>query len=158
MAGIKPGKVTENELSRSQKFANAYEQSKYEAEMLVREYVKILPTTIYRPSIVVGDSISGYTPHFKVLYWPLRVMSKNLIPFVACNLSAKLDVVPVDYVANAILVIMTSPEALGKTFHITSGHGAEVNIKGLLRDATKYASIKKKPTIPMWVFNTVTRR
>ena len=155
VAGIGPGSVTEADLDRGQEFANPYEQSKYEAETLVRSYMNSLNIAVHRPSIVVGDSISGYTPHFKVLYWPLRVMSKNLIPFVACNLSAKLDVVPVDYVANAILVIMTSPEALGKTFHITSGHGAEVNIKGLLRDATKYASIKKKPTIPMWVFNTV---
>jgi hypothetical protein len=114
-----------------------------------------LNIAVHRPSIVVGDSINGYTPHFKVLYWPLRIMSKNLIPFVACNLAARLDVVPVDYVANSILAIMTAREAAGKTFHITSGQGAEVNIKSLLRDATRYASVKPKPTIPIWIFNLV---
>ena len=61
--------------------------------------------------------------------------------------------VPVDYVADSIIAIMTAPEALARTFHITSGRGSEVNIRTLLKDATRYASIRPKPTIPVWVFN-----
>lgn len=155
VAGLGDGEVMETDLVRGQRFANPYEQSKCEAETLVRDYMKNLDIVVHRPSIIVGDSISGFTPHFKVLYWPLRVMSKNLIPFVACNLAARLDVVPVDFVANGIIAIMLSDDAVGKTFHLTSGKGGEVNIRTLLQDATRYASIKPKPTIPMWVFNTL---
>ena len=158
VAGTKPGKVTENELSRSQKFANAYEQSKYEAEMLVREYVKILPTTIYRPSIVVGDSRNGFTPHFKVLYWPLQLLSKNLLPFIPCSRAATLDIVPIDYVASSMHKILMSDGSIGKTIYLTAGQGQTVRIDDFLQVAFLATDIKRRPLIPMWVFTVLSSK
>lgn len=152
VAGTKPGRVTEDSLSRSQAFANAYEQSKYEAEVLVRQYMDRLPIAIERPSIVVGDSRNGFTPHFKVLYWPLLLLSKNILPFIPCNPRATLDIVPVDFVAEGIYAIMMSPKAIGHTFHLTAGAKHNVVIGQFLRDAFKMTSIKKRPLMPLWMF------
>lgn len=155
VAGSTAGTLTEDDLARGQEFANSYEQSKYEAELLVRDYKPLLPIAIYRPSIVVGDSNHGYTPHFKVLYWPLLLLSKNLLPFFACNPGAHLDVVPVDFVADALVALMQRDGAVGQTFLLSAGLGNEIRIKDLLRDSYQYAAIKKRPIIPTWVFNLI---
>ena len=157
VAGKKPGIVGENDLERGQEFSNSYEQSKFEAECLVRSYHDRLSIAVYRPSIVVGDSQSGYTPHFKVLYWPLQLLAKNLIPFFPCNTRARLDVVPVDYVAQGILALMQTPRSLGETFLLTAGLGHEVQIKQLLQDAYRMAGIQKRPILPFWLFALVRR-
>jgi thioester reductase-like protein len=155
VAGRMKGVVTENDLERGQLFSNNYEQSKYEAELLVRQYCNRLDIAIYRPSIVVGDSNSGYTPHFKVLYWPLMLLSRNLLPFFTCNQGAQLDVVPVDYVADGIVALMSRGFSIGQTYHLTAGLGNEVKIKGLLKDSYELASVVKKPILPFWLFNLI---
>lgn len=155
VAGCTPGVVTEEDLARGQEFANSYEQSKFEAEVLVREYKPLLPIAIYRPSIVVGDSNHGYTPHFKVLYWPLLLLSKNLLPFFAVNKGAHLDVVPVDFVGDALVALMQREGSVGQTFMLSAGMGKEIRIKGLLRDSYQYAGITRRPIIPTWTFNAI---
>lgn len=155
VSGRKRGVVTENTLSRNQAFSNNYEQSKYEAELLVRDYRSRFNIAIHRPSIVVGDSKSGYTPHFKVLYWPLKLLAKGLLPIVPCKRSARMDVVPVDFVADSIVAIMGDPKSVGETWHITAGKGNEVRLDSLLDDAEVFAGIKRVPLIPMWIFNTL---
>ena len=152
VAGKSPGKVTEADLARGQEFANPYEQSKFEAEVLVREYRHELPTAIYRPSIVVGDSKHGYTPHFKVLYWPLLLLAKNVLPFFAVNQRAHLDVVPVDFVADALVALMQRDSSIGETYQLTAGRGFEINIRELLRDSYQYAEVKRRPIVPLWMF------
>jgi long-chain acyl-CoA synthetase len=155
VAGRRRGVVTEDSLVRGQQFSNNYEQSKYEAELLVREYCNKLDIAIYRPSIVVGDSNSGYTPHFKVLYWPLMLLSRGLLPFFACNTGAHLDVVPVDYVADGIVNLMSHNFSIGQTYHLTAGLGNEVRIKELLKDSYEYANVERKPIIPYWIFSLI---
>lgn len=155
VAGTKAGLVTENDLDRNQSFANAYEQSKFEAELLVREYMKELPITIYRPSIVVGDSRNGFTPHFKVLYWPLQLLSKDILPFVPCKRNARLDIVPVDYVASSMYRIMMTSKSIGETFYLTAGKEKSVRIDEFLRDAFSMTNIKKRPLIPVWMFKVL---
>ena len=56
MAGDRKGVVYEHELSFGQGFKNHYESTKFQAELWVRERMDRVPTTIYRPAIVVGDS------------------------------------------------------------------------------------------------------
>ena len=155
VAGTKGGNVTENDLSRNQTFANAYEQSKFEAEVLVREYMDVLPTVIYRPSIVVGDSRNGFTPHFKVLYWPLQLLSKNILPFIPCRRSAKLDIVPVDHVADGMFLSLFAEESIGKTIYLASGPEKSVRIDRFLKDAFTLTHIARRPLIPMWCFKVL---
>jgi thioester reductase-like protein len=151
VAGVKSGRVREEDLDRGQLFANAYEQSKFEAEQLVLTYREKFPVVVTRPSIVVGDSRNGFTPHFKVLYWPLVLLSKNLMPFIPSKSAAKLDIVPVDYVARGIYTILKSPEALNKTFYLSAGHKRVISIKKFLADTYRLTNIIKRPMIPVWV-------
>ncbi|HEV3054120.1 MAG TPA: SDR family oxidoreductase, partial [Solirubrobacteraceae bacterium] len=101
VAGTHEGRFAETDLDTGQRFHNSYEQSKFEAEQLVRTHAE-LPYTIMRPSIVVGDQRSGWTSAFNVLYWPLRAFSRGLFEKIPAVESALVDVVSIDYVADAI--------------------------------------------------------
>lgn len=85
-------------------YRNAYEQSKAEAEKVVR--ASGLPTTIVRPSIVVGDSRTGWTPVFNVIYWPLQAYARGLIQQLPGRGDGIVDIVPIDYVGYAINKIL----------------------------------------------------
>jgi long-chain acyl-CoA synthetase len=121
VAGTHAGRFGEEDLDVGQRFRNAYERSKFEAELLVRERSASLPVQVVRPSIVVGDSRTGFTPAFNVLYWPLRAFSKGAYPVLPARRSAPVDVVPVDYVADAILAL---DGRAGTTYHLTAGERA----------------------------------
>jgi thioester reductase-like protein len=158
IAGIKPGLAQEEDVERGQTFANSYEQSKFEAEQLVRSRMGDIPTAIYRPSIIVGDSRTGFTPHFKILYFPLRLAAKRIVSFFPCNPRARLDVVPVDYVADAVAALAGRAESTGETFHLTAGLGRELRILELIRDANRFAGIPIPQRIPPWVFEVIRKR
>jgi thioester reductase-like protein len=123
VAGTHSGRFCEADLDVGQRFRNSYEQSKFEAERLVREHPEI-PFTILRPSIVVGDRRSGWTAAFNVLYWPLRAFARGLFTAVPAVPSAPVDVVSIDYVADAIYELCESPGGIGETYHLTAGANA----------------------------------
>jgi thioester reductase-like protein len=123
IAGTHQGSFCERDLDRGQHFHNSYEQSKFEAEQLVRSRTE-LPFTIMRPSIVVGDRRSGWTAAFNVLYWPLRAFARGLFEAVPAVPSAPVDVVSIDYVADAIHELCNCPKAAGETYHLTAGSDA----------------------------------
>jgi thioester reductase-like protein len=120
VAGTHTGRFGECDLDVGQSFHNTYEQTKYEAERLVRAQPD-LPFTILRPSIVVGDRRSGWTSAFNVLYWPLRAFARGLFTAVPAIPSAPVDVVSVDYVADAIHELCASGCGTGETYHLTAG-------------------------------------
>jgi thioester reductase-like protein len=101
VSGKYEGTFRERQLDAGQEFRNTYEQTKWEAEHIVREATDLAPA-IARPSIVMGESDSGWTPAFNVLYWPLRAFSRGLFDEIPALPSAHVDVVPVDYVADAL--------------------------------------------------------
>jgi long-chain acyl-CoA synthetase len=101
---------------------NTYEQTKREAELLVHAAAaRGLPVVVARPSIVVGESGSGWTPAFNVLYWPLRALARGLLTSVPADLDGLVDVVPVDYVADAITHLATTGDPVDGTYHLTAG-------------------------------------
>ncbi len=124
VAGERRGTVREDELDAGQRFRNPYEQSKFEAERLVRAAAADLPVTVVRPSIVVGDRHSGWTASFNVLYWPLRALARGAYPVLPARRGAPVDVVSVDYVADAICALHRDPAAEGGTFHLTASAAA----------------------------------
>jgi thioester reductase-like protein len=123
VAGTRPGTFCEHDLEVGQDFRNTYEQSKYEAERLVHAH-EGLPYKIMRPSIVVGDRRSGWTAAFNVLYWPLRAFARGLFTAVPAIPSAPVDVVSVDYVADAIDELCRPEHPGGATYHLTAGRQA----------------------------------
>jgi thioester reductase-like protein len=118
VAGDRRGIVYEDDREAGA-FRNSYEQSKHEAEAAVRE--SALPSTIVRPSIVVGESTTGWTAAFNVLYAPLRAFSVGAYKLIPARKHAPVDVVPVDFVADGVVALAQHPEASGGTFHLTAG-------------------------------------
>ena len=122
VAGTRSGRVLESELDEGQSFKNHYESTKFAAEVLVRATIGRVPTTIYRPAIVVGDSKTGETQKFDGPYYLLRVLSRVQrlhvpIPQIGRG-DAPFNVVPVDFVIDAIATGARDPEAAGETLHL----------------------------------------
>lgn len=122
VAGRHAGVFRENDRYVDQAFRNTYEQTKLEAELLVAG--SDADTVVLRPSIVMGESTTGWTPVFNVLYWPLRAFDRGLLPAVPARPDARVDVVPVDYVADAIVHVATKRRDVMGTLHLAAGHDA----------------------------------
>jgi thioester reductase-like protein len=137
VAGEHVGHFSEDELDVGQSFRNAYEQSKFEAECLVARASSRMPVTVLRPSIVVGEYGSGWTASFNVLYWPLRAFAQGAYAALPARRAAPVDVVPADYVADAIFLLAQAREAQGTTFHLTAGANAS-SVGELVELATAY--------------------
>ena len=146
VAGTHRGRFSEDDLMVGQRFRNAYEQSKFEAELLVASFNERLPITVVRPSIIVGDRHSGWTASFNVLYWPLRALAKGSYPVLPARRRAPVDVVPVDYVADAIVALAGLDEAAGQTYHLTASQHAS-NIGELLSLAVERFGCRRPPLI-----------
>src|SRR5919106_4643543 len=122
VAGLRRGVVYEHELVMGQDFKNHYESTKFQAEVWVRELLDRVPTTIHRPAIVVGDSRSGETQKFDGPYFMLRVIAfceRHGLPIPQFGRSgAPFNVVPVDFVLDALVAGAGEPAAAGQTFHL----------------------------------------
>jgi len=121
VAGEHSGCFSEDDLDHGNGFRNSYEQSKFEAECLVQRARREIPLTVFRPSIIVGEQHSGWTSSFNVLYWPLRAFSRGTYLALPARQESPVDVVPVDYVADAVFALSRMRESEGATFHLTAG-------------------------------------
>jgi thioester reductase-like protein len=121
VAGRHEGTFRERQHDAGQTFRNTYEQSKWEAEEMVGLARELVPA-IARPSIVMGESDSGWTPTFNVLYWPLQAFSRGLFEAVPALPDGRVDVVPVDYVADALVHLLGTREA--GVFNLVAGREA----------------------------------
>ena len=139
VSGKRKGIIYEEELEAGQSFICNYEKVKFDAEVLVEKSKSQLPVTIYRPSMIVGDSNTGKTCAFNVIYEPLKMMLKGKLPFWSADKNAVIDVVPVNYVCDALLLLASKPEqTLGKTFHLTVGKDKEISSKVFLNKSYQY--------------------
>ncbi|HUG20435.1 MAG TPA: SDR family oxidoreductase, partial [Planctomycetaceae bacterium] len=133
VCGRRQGTVLETELNEGQELSNDYELSKIESEQLVRNAGFLRQVTVYRPGIIVGDSESGLTTTFHGFYATLRLVhtirkSTESDHFATGETSARLNLngderknlIPVDWVSEAITRIVGSPEHHGHTYHLTS--------------------------------------
>jgi thioester reductase-like protein len=122
VAGDRTGVVYEHELVFGQRFKNHYESTKFQAEAWVRDAMDDVPVTIYRPAIVVGDSRTGETQKFDGPYYMLRTIARTMrmggrIPQFGAS-SAPFNVVPVDFVVDALTAAARDPAAVGQTLHL----------------------------------------
>jgi thioester reductase-like protein len=121
VAGEREGAFGEDDVTLDVPFRNTYEQTKHEAEQLLRARRPELPLQIVRPSIVVGERTTGWTRSFNVLYWPLKMFAHGRLPVVPAVADAPVDVVPVDYVADTVLGLAGAPMG---TYHAVAGRHA----------------------------------
>jgi nucleoside-diphosphate-sugar epimerase len=121
VSGDRVGVILEEELAMGQRFHNAYEETKYQAELLVRRAQGDIPATVLRPSIVVGDSRTGEIDRFEGPYALaiLLVASPVAVPLpLPGDAVAPLNVVPVDFVIEAARSIAENPAGAGRTVHL----------------------------------------
>lgn len=148
VAGTTRGTVSEDELAQPPGFHNTYERTKWEAEALLRQRQSDLPITIFRPSIVVGDSQSGYTANYRVLYTPLKLLAQGVALFAPADPRGQLDVVPIDYVVRSFRALSSSSESLGRTYHLAAGPSGQSSIGELLHLAANFFEVRKPILIP----------
>jgi len=143
VAGDRKGIAYEDELDVGQPFRNTYEQTKMEAEKLVRERAKDQPIAMFRPSIIVGDSKTGRTASFKVLYWPLKLYAQGFARFVPGRRSTPVDVVPSDYVVDAIMAIRKRQDSLGRCYNLAAGLERDSTVGELTDLASEFFDVSK---------------
>lgn len=156
VAGRSNGLALECDLP-STTFHNSYEQSKWESEQLVREYQRDLPIAIFRPSIIVGDSRTGYTSNFRVMYWPLKTLSSGLAIVVPLDAKGTVDLVPIDYVVDAFGALSASDRSLGKCYHLAAGPVGQSTCGELLDYATEFFGVRRPWLIPPQISYKIVR-
>ena len=123
----------ENMLDVKQELRNDYEKSKFESEQMVRNADYINSLTVYRPSIVVGDSVSAYTSAYHGYYAVLKLAhtlvnrlklgetsGRRLLLSLGMTGNEYKNFVPVDWVSAVVTHIFTHSELHGKTYHLTN--------------------------------------
>lgn len=118
VAGKRKGLVKEDELSHDSGFRNFYDETKYLAEVEVENLKEKLPVTIFRPSVVVGDSKTGETAKYDGIYYVINYLRMFPALFRLINVGntdVKVNLVPVDFVVDAIAALSKDEESLGKT-------------------------------------------
>ncbi len=144
VAGNRSGTVYEHELDAGQDFYNNYEKTKFHAEKMLHGYRRDrgLNVTVYRPSIIVGDSFCGRTVNFNGMYLFMRFLqaAKQSCAGDRDNGTVHLPVrgvgnpetlknfVHIDYVAKTIMAVFMHKEAHGETYHITHDHPPTVGL------------------------------
>lgn len=127
VSGMRKGRVVESELEMGQAFKNHYESTKFKAEVLVRESMGEIPTIIIRPSVVIGDSVTGEVDKFDGPYPIIHLLAgleqRGLLPKglpLPCIGKGEvlINLAPVDYVVDATCLIAGRKDSLGKTFQV----------------------------------------
>ncbi len=142
----------ENDLNIGQKFNNTYEQSKYEAEILVSKYRdQNIPINIYRTSIIVGDSKTGAATNLKTIYQLLQLFFTEFFDTLPAREDANINVVPSNEAANAIHLISNYSTKENQTYHITNNH--EFQFGFFVDSASDFFNFKKPRLVPFEGFN-----
>jgi nucleoside-diphosphate-sugar epimerase len=122
VSGKRTGTLYEDELVHDAGFKNFYEETKYHAEVLVQDRMDTIPTLIFRPSVVVGDSETGETDKFDGPYVVLNALRKlpkyTLMTRVGSG-TEPVNLVPVDFAIDAMVHLMTTDGHEGTVFHLT---------------------------------------
>jgi thioester reductase-like protein len=121
VAGRRRGLIREDELRHDAGFRNHYEESKYMAELSVDELKSELPVTIHRPAVVVGDSNTGVTAKYDGIYYLIHYLRRwpgGLSLINIGNSEVRLNLVPIDFVIEAMVALAKDERAVGATVQI----------------------------------------
>ncbi|MET0453509.1 MAG: SDR family oxidoreductase [Mycobacterium sp.] len=142
VAGSFPGEYTEEDFDVAQDLPTPYHQTKFEAEMLVRSS-QGLRFRVYRPAVVVGDSRTGEMDKIDGPYYFFGILAKlAVLPSITPILlpdTGRTNIVPVDFVVDAVVALLHAPDRDGQTFHLTAPKS--VGLKDLYRGVAKEAGL-----------------
>ena len=134
VAGTFDGEYTENDFDVAQELPTPYHQTKFEAEQLVRATTG-LRFRVYRPAVVVGDSRTGEMDKIDGPYYFFGLLAKlarlpGITPMALPD-TGRTNIVPVDYVADALVALMHRDDRDGQTFHLTAPKN--IGLRGIYR-------------------------
>lgn len=159
LCGDRRGTVYEHELDIGEGSGNAYEQSKFAAEQLIRDFAGIQATT-YRPSIIVGDSRTGYTSTYHHFYRFLelavrlfartglstaesKIRSRRLALRLPLSGDERQNIVPVDWVSRALLELVQQPRWHGRTYHLVNPRSVPAReVTGIIEELLQFKGIQ----------------
>ncbi len=121
VAGKREGVILETELKHNAGYRNFYEESKYLAELEVESAKNELPVTIHRPSVVCGDSRTGETGKYDGVYYLIHYLLRWPSGLSLLNIGnhvVSLNLVPVDFVVDAMAALAFDERAIGKTLQL----------------------------------------
>lgn len=133
---------------RGERFNNWYEFTKLEAEYCVA--ASDLPYLILRPSIVVGDSRTGYVRKLKVLYTVWRAWLTGQVPRAPIGRKTLVDCVPIDYVVQASWALANNRQCVNDTVQLVAGDGALDPVDALYLASEVFVKPPGK-LVPTWV-------
>ena len=177
VAGTRRNTVFAHELEEGQSFNNDYEKSKFDAERLLGQFARQynIPVTVYRPSIIVGDSGTGFTKNYDNIYMfgkgldhlknyemqnnhkDTRFSRRNGIGYptflrIPGDKHGTINLVPVDYTSHAIVAISMQTKSINRTFHIVNPSPPTL---GELAEWMKVAmGFHRVKIVPMYEFQT----
>ena len=142
VAGDFHGEFTEDDFDIGQQLPTPYHQTKFEAEMLVRSTAG-LRYRIYRPAVVVGDSRTGEMDKIDGPYYFFGTLAKlsvlpRLTPIMLPD-TGRTNIVPVDYVADAIVALLHADGRDSQTFHLTAPK--TIGLRGIYRGIAATAGL-----------------
>ncbi len=156
VCGNRRERVMESDFSDAYGFGNDYEKSKYAAEKTVRETQWLDSVTVFRPAIIVGDSVTGYTSTYHGFYAPMKILVPLIEPenaefegveafsdVLGMNPNDMKNFVPVDWIARVMTSIVVNPSLHGETYHLTGEN--RVSIGDLSRLIVEGIRRYKKP-------------
>ena len=117
-----------------------YARTKKFCEHMIRELLPDVPRTIFRPSIVLGDSRRPETNQFGMVKAFVSLAGWPMLPFRPGD---RIDIVPVDYVAGAIAKLHQKENSAHEIYHLSSGVDSETYTQ--LTNAIAQAGKKRKP-------------
>jgi thioester reductase-like protein len=114
-----------------------YARTKKFAEHMVRELLPDVSRTVFRPSIVLGDSQRGETTQFDMVRTFVLLAGLPVLPFRPAD---RIDIVPVDFVADSIVALHQKEKPDHEIYHLSAGRGSQT-----FRELTNnLAAIQKK--------------
>lgn len=151
--GRTPGVMPERRLPEVSEFHNTYEAAKAEAERVIWAEGGDLPITVHRPSMVVGETGSGRVIRFQVFYHLCEFLSGVRTFGVMPHLGeTALDIIPVDWVAEALCWASRCDQTAGKIYHLCSGPNEAIRLPRLqarVREAWRAQGRKVPPLRPL---------
>jgi thioester reductase-like protein len=120
-----------------------YARTKKFCEHMVRELLPEVPITIFRPSIVLGDSRYAQTTQFDMVKAFVFLAGLPALPF---RPNDKIDIVNVDFVADAIATLHSKESPLHDTYHLSSGTGSQT-----FRELTTALAAAQEKRAPVFV-------
>jgi nucleoside-diphosphate-sugar epimerase len=138
VAGKREGLIKETELHHDKGFRNHYEETKYLAELEVDALKSELPITIHRPSVVCGDSRTGETAKYDGIYYLIHYLRRwpgGLTLLNIGNQEVCLNLVPVDFVIEAMVALAKDERAVGATVQLADP--APLTTRQLFREISK---------------------